>query len=239
MGGLSFLVSSGTFHQIFWIKKYKGNCVFGTGVAEHLHLLRSCWNTFTNRDLEDGILMPSQPSPLLGGPWRKDIGMQGGGSFQVGFLRDRMGKADGERRWEVSKASSMAADTCFFQNRLNLSPCCHLSAHSGRSEPPAGWRARGSRAAPSSCTRASSSPWKGVVFSALPRDLLGQVEVWALLSDRLSTSRQEWARPYSPTEPGVRDREVQGGFAWFLFRKGDFKYSFKKHDNVFRFLNIN
>lgn len=53
MGGFSFLLSRRTFHKIFWIKKYKVNCVFaplwemlGTGVApgpawlEHPHRWR-------------------------------------------------------------------------------------------------------------------------------------------------------------------------------------------------------
>lgn len=212
MGGLSFLVSSGTFHKTFWIKKYKGNCASGTGVApaqallEHLHQQRS-----RGWDSDAITAIPIAWGTMEEGHWHA-----GRGSFQVGFLKVRTGKAGRDRRWEVSKASSMAADTCFFQNRLNLSPCCHLSAGLGRSKPPSGWRARDSRAAPSLCTRASSSLWKGLVFSVLPRDLLGQVEVWALLLDRLSTSRREWAHLYSPTEPGVRDREVQGGFLGFF-----------------------
>lgn len=197
-------------------------------LALGLHQHRPCWSTFTSRDLEDGMLMPSQPSSLLGGPRRMGIDMQAGRSFQVGFLRGRMEKADRGRRWEVSKASSMAADTCFFQNRLNLSPCHHLSVVLGCFKPPASWRARGLRAAPSSCTRPSSSSPKRGCFLCSTQGPAGAGGGLGPAVGQAEPFQSGMSLPIWPREPVVRDREVQCGFAWYVFRKGDFKSSFKK-----------
>lgn len=136
----------------------------------------------------------------------------------------------------------MAAGTCFFPNRLNLSPSPHLSAVLGCSKPPGRLKGKGRGGCPHLLGQAKLFPSeKGVVSSVPPGDLLGQVEVWDLPSDGhriLGTAerfQQGMSPPAWPCSAGSLAKRSTVRFCLgFLLKKGEFKTSFKKCDNDLR-----
>lgn len=140
-------MSSRTCHKTFWIKKNKLSPHPTAGDAWH-------WDCTSMGMAGAPLLMKTARMghwgwchhshlPCLACHRERVSTCMAWGSFQMGFLGGRMGKACEGRRWGVSKASSVAAGTCFFPNRLNLPPSRCLSVVSRCLKPPASWRVWG------------------------------------------------------------------------------------------------